>query len=96
MNIYLNIYFAMLASFAAVVLLASTRVPLLGALAIPLCWPSFFVLGVDETTERYGVTGELTLTWLSSLPWIWLCSLVISHWNRRKVMHSSSGKPNFQ
>lgn len=36
--------------------------------SLPLTWPSFLVLGADETTERFGLYGELILTWVCSLP----------------------------
>jgi len=40
----------------------------LGLASLPLTWPSLFVLGADETTERHGVYGELIRVWYCSLP----------------------------
>ena len=45
----------------------------------PLTWPAIFIIGPDETTELYGVYGELVVIWLCSLPtaivysalWVW-------------------------
>jgi hypothetical protein len=95
MYIYINKNFLMSASVAAVILLVSVQFPIFKFLAIPFCWPSFFIIGVDETTEKYGASGELLLTWLSSLPWIWLCSLAFSRWNRHKAKQLSLRKSNF-
>lgn len=80
--------------FAAAAVLASAWFPSFGALALPLCWPSLFFPG-DEATERYGVFYELVLVILYSLPWLWLCSIAVSHcsilislWNNRKrIIH---------
>jgi hypothetical protein len=36
--------------------------------SLPLTWPALIVLGADETTERYGVYGELARVWYCSLP----------------------------
>lgn len=40
----------------------------LGLASLPLTWPALFVLGGDESTERYGVYGELVRVWYCSLP----------------------------
>lgn len=36
--------------------------------SLPLTWPAIILLGPDETTERYGVYGELIRVWICSLP----------------------------
>ena len=35
---------------------------------LPVSWPFLFIFGADETTEKYGVVGELWRIYLSSIP----------------------------
>src|SRR5438309_1467437 len=75
--------FASLAALTALLLAGSLRLPALVAPSLPLCWPGVLVLGMDETTERYGEYGEIGLLWLVSLPWLLICSVILSRWLRR-------------
>ena len=89
MTLYLNRLFFALAVLAAMTLLASRWFPMLAVIALPLCWPSLFILAVDESTEKYGVLGEFILVWLCSLPWLWLCSVAVARWSRHRAKHPS-------
>ena len=54
-----------------------------GYVALPFCLPGLFILGADETQERYGYWGEIVLFWLLSLPCLVIyASLLWRLWRR--------------
>jgi hypothetical protein len=78
---------ASLQSLVVAVLLLSSRLILpLSWLTLPATWPGVFILGMDETQERYGYWGELVLLWLCSLPCVaFYAWLLDRRWQQRKV-----------
>ena len=79
-----------LALLVAVLLVASRVFQPLAWFSLPATWPGLFILGADETQERYGYWGELILFWLCSLPCVvayaWLLCL---WWQRGRVEHDT-------
>jgi hypothetical protein len=51
-----------------------------GYAAIPFCLPGLFILGADETQERYGYWGEIIWFWLLSLPCVVVYALLLCRW----------------
>jgi hypothetical protein len=43
-------------------------IPGLVLITLPVSWPFLIIFGVDETTEKYGVVGEMWRLYLSSIP----------------------------
>ena len=75
---------ATLALLVAVLMVASRVFQPLAWLTLPVTWPGFFILGADETQERYGYWGELILFWLCSLPCVVLYAWLFCLWQRRR------------
>jgi hypothetical protein len=73
-----------LALLLAVLMVASRLFQPLAWLTLPVTWPGLFILGADETQERYGYWGELVLFWLCSLPCIAAYAWLFCRWRRRK------------
>lgn len=71
---------AFLATLLAVLLVASRFFQPFGYAAVPFCLPGLFILGADETQERYGYWGEIILLWLLSLPCIVIYVSLLSRW----------------
>jgi hypothetical protein len=80
-----------LALVVAVLMVASRLFQPLAWLTLPVTWPGLFILGADETQERYGYWGELVLFWLCSLPCIAAYAWLLCRcWHRRRVAHDAA------
>ena len=81
----------MLAVLVAALMVASRLFQPFAWLTLPATWPGLFILGADETQERYGYWGELILFWLCSLPCvIGYAWLLCRWWQRRRVAHDAA------
>ena len=80
-----------LALLVAVLMVASRVFQPLAWFTLPATWPGLFILGADETQERYGYWGELVLFWLCSLPCVVVYAwLLCRWWQRRRVAHDAA------
>ena len=76
------------ALLVAVLMVAARLFQPLAWFTLPATWPGLFILGADETQERYGYWGELALFWLCSLPCIAVYAwLICRWWQRSNVAH---------
>jgi hypothetical protein len=75
---------ALFAVLVAALLLGSRCFQPFGYAAIPFCWPGLFILGADETQERYGYWGEIIMFWLLSLPCIVAYAWLLCRWWQRR------------
>ena len=73
---------ALLAVIVAGLLFGSRFFHPFGYAAIPFCWPGLFILGADETQERYGYWGEILLFWLLSLPCVIAYAWLLCRWRQ--------------
>jgi hypothetical protein len=75
---------ATLALLVAVLMVASRFFQPLALLTLPATWPGLFILGADETQERYGYWGEMIWFWLGSLPCIIAYGWLLCRWWQRR------------
>ena len=73
-----------LAVLVAALLCGSRFFQPFGYVAIPFCWPALFLLGADETQERYGYWGEIGLFWLLSLPCLVAYAWLLCRWRQHR------------